>query len=215
MTMVDAIRSNSSAVAVGVAAAVADASPAKTSASSLLPDPDVSSLGASNIGEEIAKLVMKSAQDQKETARKEQNEAEAIEDQEEAAQVQAMHQQADDIRSGGIAEGLCDAASGMFMVDSGACELHGKTGDATIDKGLAEGAKAAGTALGALGRGAAKDDEARATQHEQGANHAKHRVDDAHDMKKDADQLVKDAIDFYREYSSSTSQTKSAALHRA
>ena len=199
----------------------------------------LASLDSGDIGAQIAALVIKSGREQKKAERDVQNIETKVEDAEDASQVKAMHDEADDIRSGGLNEGMAEAFSGAFTLGSQAVQLGAagsKGGDggngaassggdasnasraraesAFLDAG-ATGARAAATILGSFGRAAAKDDETRATYHEHAADHAKRAVDDAHSGVKDAQDLIKTALDFYREFSSTEAQCRSAALHRS
>lgn len=70
-----------------------------------------------------------------------------------------------------------------------------------------------------MGDGMSKADEilndAKATEAEHLANHAKRAVDDERDAVKDAKDLMDKAIEFYKEYSSGKNQAMAAATHRA
>lgn len=57
--------------------------------------------------------------------------------------------------------------------------------------------------------------DAKATEAEHLANHAKRAVDDERDAVKDAKDLMDKAIEFYKEYSSGKNQAMAAATHRA
>ena len=74
---------------------------------------------------------------------------------------------------------------------------------------------ALGTFVSAQLDGDAKDEKKAAAQHEFAAGHAKRGVETATEDMKDARDLMKKAIDFYREYATAQSQASSAALHRS
>jgi len=65
-------------------------------------------------------------------------------------------------------------------------------------------------------KGAARrNKDASAKVHDTSAQFFKQVADDAHDTERDAKALLDKAIEFYKEYSDTKSQTMMAAIHRA
>lgn len=196
-------------------------------ATSTLPDP-ASELGASgDMGATIAALIIRCAREQKRAHRELERTAESAESREDAAQVAAMHDKADAIERQAWANGLGDVASGAASVGAGASQMPGgridaqssqaRSGDgrSRVLSGSAEGSKGVATILGGAFGKATENDEASATMHGHAADHFKRALDGAHDGVKDANELLKDAVSFYREYANAQAQAKSAVLHRS
>jgi hypothetical protein len=213
--------------AVG-AVSTGGAEPAGTTATAtLLPDPALVDLERSgDMGAEIAALVVRSARENKQMSRDIEKAEEKIEAGEEAQQVAAMRDQADDIRKAGLTSGMADVGGGLLTAGggvTGALANGEEDADtATTMDAVGRGLVGGGTVEHGLGqvfdgqwKGAAKDDEARATQHEQAASHAKRATEQAYDDVKDARDLGKAAVDFFREFTTAEAQSRSAALHRA
>jgi hypothetical protein len=126
-------------------------------------------------------------------------------------QVADMRQKADDIRSGGIVEGVGMMIEGGASV--GAALSSPKVGAALQGGGKVEGGL---TAIGqATFKAAEANDDANAAAAKSASDQAKGAADDLHDAKKAGADFVSAAIDFYREYTSAQASASSAALHRA
>ncbi|HEY8041391.1 MAG TPA: hypothetical protein VIF15_16410 [Polyangiaceae bacterium] len=168
-----------------------------------LPDPLDALALSGDPGAELAALAVESGQAQRRSARAARDACEAAEVHEQDAEIAAMRQKADDLRVEGLIEGAGMAAQGVGAVG----------GDATKGVGLMAGGAAK---VVATGRGAdAANDDADATLHKNAAAHAKDAADAMHDTWKEGADYVKAALDFYREYTSTQAQSRSAALHRA
>jgi hypothetical protein len=169
---------------------------------SLLPQPNAALLSG-DPATALAALAIQNGKDERDIERTAKSTFDAIEDREEQAEVDQMHQKADDIRSNAL------ISSGL-EVSAGAPTCAGAKYD-----GVAKTLDAGGKAYGALGKATEEVDEATIRTHEHAANHAKRAAEDARDGVKDATELIKTAIDFYREYTTAKDQAQSAATHRA
>jgi hypothetical protein len=178
----------------------------------LLPDPTALLDGQGDPAAMLATLLVKAGQAAKRGDRAMQAIEEKAQEDAENAEIAAMRTKADDLRTQGLVSGLTGAASGVLTAEAGA---HFKTaGEKTFD-GMAKVTDAGAHFLDGQLKGAIADDEADARVHEQVANRAKRAVDLAHDAQKDDADLIKTAIDFYREFTGAQTQARSAALHRA
>ncbi len=180
----------------------------------LLPDP--SQLGVrADPGAMMAVLILKMAREQRQTGTVERQLNETVQRHEEQAQLEAMRAEADNVRGEGFARGAGELVSGALEISSG---VASGTGHADVAKSLSGAGKMAdGTAtfIATGYKAAEKLEETAAMQHGMDAGHAKLRVEDANDGIKDAADLSKRAIDFYREYVTAESQAQAAALHRS
>jgi hypothetical protein len=188
-----------------------------------LPDPDTALAMSGDPGAELAALMVKNGTEQRQVAQTQRDTQENIEAQEDSAEVSAMRQKADDIRSAGWAEGatmMVQGASGMIAAGVEADAPMGDAGAQTRAEGA--GVRAAGTMVAALGtvdgaayRADAAGCDASAASHKAAADRAHTAADDAKDAKKGGDDLIAAALDFYKDYVSNQSSERGAALHRA
>ena len=148
---------------------------------SLLPDPGPQALSLTgDPGAMLAALVVKSAREQRKVSSEMRQKEEQAQEREEQGEIASMHAEANRIRDEGWVKGGAEMAAGGLTLGSGATE-HGS---AALSRGLKAGATAAGavgdSASGQL-KGAAKDEEKEAKQHELAAGHAKRGVESATD----------------------------------
>jgi hypothetical protein len=86
---------------------------------------------------------------------------------------------------------------------------------AAIYSGIGAGAQSASRIWGSNIEADRTEADKDAAIHEHAAKHAEQAARDAYDAGKDANALLKAAIDFYKEYTSTQDATRAAALHRA
>ena len=202
--------------AVGVNAGV-DGSPIAKSGTEgvqgLLPDPTAASDGGDTAAM-LATLLVAAGQQAKRTDRELQASEEKMQSAAEDKEIAAMHAKVGELRAQGWATGLASIAAGGLTVAAGANYVDHR-GTSIVFEGLSKAADGGERIVDGQYKGAVADHDCEARQQEQIANRAKRRVDSAHDFQKDDADLIKAAIDFYRECSSAQSQARSAALHRS
>jgi hypothetical protein len=183
-----------------------------TTNDALLPDPTTALESSGDPAAMLAALLVKAGQEAKRGDRQTQAIEEKAQDDAESAEIAAMRQKADDLRSQGRTSGMISVGSGVLTMGAGATfgtrEQKAFDGAAKISDGV-------GHFQDGLAKGEIADDETNARLHEQVANRAKRAVDMAHDAGKDDADFIKTAIDFYREYSGAQTQARGAALHRS
>jgi hypothetical protein len=157
-------------------------------------------LGALDLGGQVAALAIENGDAERTTAHVERDAEEHAEAAADAAQVQAMHDEASKMRTqgwfdGGMAVGTavlrayCPAASAVT-------EGGTKIGDACF-------------------QASQHDDEATAAAQKAASDQAQTAVKDASDTVTDADANISTALDFYRTYTATEAATQQAALHHA
>jgi hypothetical protein len=174
-------------------------------------------------GEMIATLAVENGEAERTTAHQDRDAEEAAEAQANAAEVQAMHDEASSLRS----QGLFDAATSVAGAVIGVACAQPAAGQAT-GVGQAAGNKPSpwGIVGGHLSDGIEKlgdgfwkagqhNDEARAAADRASATQHADAAKDAGDAATDASGAIGSALDFARNYSSTVAQTQLAALHRA
>jgi hypothetical protein len=187
-------------------------------AESVLPDPVTALAVSGDPGAELAALAVKSGEQQQTDAQAARDAQEKTEVSEDNQQVAAMNQKADEMRAGGLTEGLGMIAEGGFQMAAAGVSVSGSK-DATLESA---GLKLDGTFLkaasvidGAANKAAEANADATAAAAKSASDQAKSAADDLHDAKKAGGDLVSAALDFYREYTSAQASASSAALHRA
>lgn len=220
MTTIQQTNSTTATVATG---AVEDEGSLATSSSSILPDPITTLALSGDPGAELAALMVKSGEQQRETAQAARQTQEKVEEQEDDAEVSAMRQKANDIESAGWAEGLGMAVEGGMGVAGAAVDARAAEGAAGATQradgaALTAGGKV-GNAVGVVAGAYPKADEttmdANAAAHKAAADRARAAGDDLKDARKAGDDLVSAALDFYREYTGAKASERGAALHRS
>jgi hypothetical protein len=195
------------------------ATPAAAPAS-LLPDPSSGALVAGDMGAEIAALAVKLGKSEQDLNAKAAETQDQVEDAQEAAQVQTMHDEASTLRDGAWESGMLQIGAGACTVASGGISAAGGTSNfmkalPTMVKGVGEGLNGAATITGGLSKAAATDLEANATASKSIADAAGRAGGVDRDTQKNATQFVQAALDFYREYETAKAQSQAAALHGA
>jgi hypothetical protein len=198
--------------------AVASSDPAHAASADIpLPEPDDALALSGDPVVALAQLSVKEGNEQRGVAEKAHQADEQTAHTEDELQVQAMRQKADEIRTAGYFEG-----AGM-MVEAG---LSATAAGKVLDNGTpnADGnrLKAASTFVQAaveIHSSASKAGEASldadSAEHKAAADQASSAAADMHDAKKDAEDYISAALDFYREYTSSKASEASATLHRS
>jgi hypothetical protein len=179
--------------------------------------------GGADPGEMIATLAIESGEAERTAAHQQRGAEEAAEAQAEAAQVQAMHDEASSLRAQGIFDAATAVAGAVIGVSCAsasagqeACSCQA-TGDKASPWGIVGGHLSDGVEK--LGDGFWKasqhDDEASAAADKASADQHADAAKDASDAVADANAGIGAALDFDRNYTSMEAQTQLAALHRA
>jgi hypothetical protein len=163
-------------------------------------------------GEEMAALDVENGEAERTTAHQERDSQEAAEAAADAAQVQAMHDEASSLR----AEGVFDASTAVVGACLAAACPPAASGAATVGglvaAHLSDGVEKLGDGLW---KAAQHDDEAQATADKASADQHADAARNATDAANDANATLGAALDFDRNYTSIEAQTQLAALHRA
>jgi hypothetical protein len=164
-----------------------------------------------DIAAQIAALAILSAQKQRDSNRDLQTKEEAALERAEAAQVDAMHEQADDIRLAGLLEGVSGAGSGALRL----------AGDFSIGVGTTQKLANLGAMTDGVGRGIAAipkadeaDDRANAAAYEHQAGHHRRASDAARDSIREGQDLLERALDFYKQSQQGAADAKNASVRR-
>lgn len=183
----------------------------------LLPEPDAALAFSGDPAAELAALAVETGTAQRKEAQVCRDLQRQDEQREDQAQVAALRAKASDILDAGLVEGV--GMMGEGALDFAAAPEVTSSGTPTPD-----GAKlrAAGTftrGISTIGAGTYKAAEAScdadAAAHKAAADRARQAADDMHDARKDAEQYVSAAIDFYRDYTSAQASERAALLHRS
>ena len=166
---------------------------------------------ASDPTTEVAALAIQNGEAEKTIAHQERDVEEAAEAQANAAEVQAMHDEASNVRK----QGLFDAATAVAGAVIGvACPPA--AGKETLSHFVLTHAADGAQKLGdGFWKGGQNDDEARAAAARASAAAHADAVKDASDASSDASAAIGTALDFSRSATSIESETQLAALHRA
>ncbi len=215
---------------------------APAGANAPLPEPALglfSQVTSGDLGAELAALGVLAGQKQREAAQQARDAFEGVEAQQEDAQVAAMRQKADDAQAEALVSGLFTIGQGAMEMAQGLCSYEAasaKVDDRTmagfadpakevaaskwqlvsnIEKGLATCSKGTSDLVSAVLGAAQGNDDVRATQSRAAADHAKTAADDMRADAREADNFIRAAVDFYREYSATQNQSLLAALRRS
>ena len=162
-----------------------------------------------DIGAQIAALTILTAQKQRRANLELQVKEEAAIERAEAAQVRAMHEQADDIRWAGLVDGVFGMGTGVFQLAGAVSEsdsAHYAAG-AALSEGIGKG-------LGAIPRGEEADDRADATSHEHEAAHHRRAFDASRDAVREGQDLLESALDFYKQSQQSAAEAVQTSVRR-
>jgi hypothetical protein len=152
-----------------------------------------------------------SAQKQRDANRDLQTKEEAAIERAEAEQVEAMHEQADDIRMAGMVEGGFGAVSGGF-------KLAGSFSDIDSDRQLfaseAVLSDAFGKGFAAIPKGDEADDKANAETHSHAAGHHQRAYNAARDSAREGQDLLERALDFYKQSQQGAADARNTSVRR-
>jgi len=192
-----------------------------------------------DINAQVAAMVMIAGREKRaqiqQSRRAEERLIQSMEDQ----QVHEMRQQAEDIRSAGLWEGLGTIVGGALTIGAGAAQIKGATlqadqaalavtdeaasikageaaevwkGGATMANGAASVAEGGGKVIASGYEKSAKMHEAEATAADNTAAAARRRLEDLRDEAKSAEEDQRSAIDFLRDINQSAGAADRAAI---
>jgi hypothetical protein len=172
--------------------------------------------GGSDPGDMLAALAIENGKAERTAAHQERDAEEAAEAQANAAEVQAMHDEASSVRAQGFFDAATAVAGAVIGVTCAqpACAAAGnKPSPLGIVGGhLSDGVEKLGDGFW---KAAQHDDEASAAADKASAGQHADAAKDASDAAADANAAMSAALDFDRNYASTEAQTQLAALHRA
>jgi len=176
-----------------------------------------------DVNSRVAAMMLHHARDVRESAQTARAAEEENLRRQEDAQIRSMHEQADRIRSAGIASGTALIAGGAFQFAGGMVALNGPTlasGDlAPTAKGTQVALDGVGQAAQGTGKlvasheeraGKIADSDSTAAGHR--ADAAKRRLDDLDEEAANARELARTAIDFLRDQTRTKGSADSAAV---
>jgi hypothetical protein len=172
-------------------------------------------------GEEMAALMVENGEAERTAAHQERETEEAAQQQADAAQVQAMHDEASSLRGQGVFDaatavvGACiDVACPVATAGAGATSAAsaGAVTEGLVARHATDGVEKLGDGLW---KAAQHDDEANAAADKASADQHASAAKDASDAASDANATLAAALDFDRNYTSIEAQTQLATLHRA
>jgi hypothetical protein len=162
---------------------------------------------------EVAALAVENGEAERTTAHQERDAEEAAEAQANAAEVQAMHDEASSLRAQGYFDAATSVAGAVIGV---ACPAAAAGEKASIQSVVAGHASDGVEKLGdGFWKAAQHDDEANAAADKASAAQHADAAKDASDAAADASATISTAMEFDRNALSIESQTQLAALHRA
>jgi hypothetical protein len=206
----------------------AGGSQAVAGGATLLPEPVGALMASGDVGAEIAAMGVMTGQTEQQTDRQERDALEALQQQRENSEVQAMRDKAGQIIGQSIAQGAGMVAQGGMTVCSATASAQdvpgqnqpavpgrvaGLTGDQWKAGGLVIGG--IGQLTGGIYQAGAANDDANAAQYHAEAAHLASSAQDVHDDMRSAGDYVRSALDFYREYESTQAQIRNATIHIA
>lgn len=200
-----------------------DATQTTLNRTSLLTPDDIEARFGGDANAEIAALMLGHARDVREGARESRAAEERNIEAQENLQVEEMRNQASDIRRAGTIEGVTEIGTGALDLWAGTTTMTGDTfsdgklkpevdGKVLLAKGSSEIVKGTGTMGAAWFKGESQTDDANGTAAGHHAQAAIRRLDDIKDVEKDARDLARTAIDFYRDQVHAQAEADHAAL---
>ncbi len=196
--------------------------PVAADAPPLLPPAETTATG--DVGLAIATLVINAAFEQKKGARTAKGRAEESRAQAEKQEIVKMHEEADEKFAAAQVDAWMQIGTGAFSL-AGAGLAAGGEGlrnapMANIGKGMSQGGWAdVARGIGGLATAGMRDraSDAEAAAKEQGfvVDHAKEASSEATDDMKDAQDSIRKALDFLKDFNAAQSQAQNAAMRRA
>ena len=178
------------------------------------PNPQVAQLAmGSDLGGQIAALLIESGYSEKKSAHEARQAAEKQQAEHDQEQLDAMQSEADTKMMSGIVGGVATAGQGVCQIGASFNSMNSEPARRWEGFGkLSEAGGKLGTTL--LDHSAAMDN-IHAKAAEQASERDKRAIDDERDNEKDAKDLINRAIDYYKEYTSAKSDCSKAAIMRA
>ena len=162
--------------------------------------PEIAVATGGDMGAEVAELAVQNGDAERTSAHEARDAEEEAAARADAAQVQALRDEASNMRLEGVFDAATAVGTGCLKME---CPSAAFTTEA--EEKLGDG----------FFHAAQHTDEANAAGHKAAADQAKGAADGDGAAANDANAYVKDALDFYRTYAATTAQTQSAAIHRA
>ena len=165
-----------------------------------------------DVGSMIAAMLLEAGAHARETARRQKETALEREEQAETAKIHAMSSEASDRMWGGLADAAGGAVSGAAEISTAVLpNVNPK-----LLSGSGVGAKSGLQGLSsAYWNKNADDDKQDAAKADRKITQAKRNVESASDNDKDARDLIRRALDHYKDFISAKDEAKHAALFRA
>jgi hypothetical protein len=170
----------------------------------------------------LAVLLTQLHQNERKSARESQGVEDAAKDKEDAAEVQAMHDKANDLRSEGLVTGLAEIGAGVADILSAGCDASAARTDdkiviadrklgSAVFGGASKGLEGAGKIAGGIYRTAQAQDDANAKSHAASASTYDRASKRAHDEEMDARDATKKVMEWLKEMRSAQDAARNAA----
>jgi len=187
---------------------------------SLLQPPENALLFSGDPGAMVAALTVMAGKEQSAGARADRRNAEIAQESAEQSKLSHMKDAADARLEAGIWSGAGQIGAGLAEGAEAGCTSSGNSAVTNqrvhaATSAEADGAKGGTQIVSSCFKHEADIADMQSAADDMKIGQAKRHYDDAADNVKDSRKLLSDAIDFYREYSSSKAQTELAAIHRA
>jgi len=184
------------------------AASAQTEDANLLPEPMQALATSTDLGAQIAGLILLAGHEQRKSAKLSREAAEAAQKAAEERELKAMHEQATAKLAAGVVGGVMEIQSAAAL-GSG---VDGNRLVAEVKSKVIDGFAKVDTALLNYVADGFGEDAKRAAN---GASHAKSAIDDARDQDKDARDTINKALDLYKEYLGAKADAQRAAFLKA
>jgi hypothetical protein len=155
-------------------------------------------LAAGDLGAQMAALVIQNAKSQRDANHQLRDAQEHALLREEAAQIQAMHEKADDTRAAGWVKGGAGMLSGGFTIGGSFGPAQSEV--RTRWNGASQIVEGFGSGFGGMAEGAIADDETRAKSHEHAAGFYERSLNATRESLRESQDLLERVIDFYKAY---------------
>ncbi|MEZ4261858.1 MAG: hypothetical protein R3B36_22445 [Polyangiaceae bacterium] len=173
------------------------------SGGSLVPEPAREVVSA-NVGERVAMMMIKSANEHRSLARERKRDAADAEERAQREEIDTLRKKADAQLTGGL-------LSAGAKAGAAACTFG-------TDRAAQAGVKAADagdSAVNGIYNARATDLDASAKEQSNAASRAKRSLEEASELVRDCQDHAKKALDLYKEFTASHNQMQRAAIHRA
>jgi hypothetical protein len=177
----------------------------------LLPSPLDRLSASSDLGAQLAGLLVCASREQKEAARQSRQAAEKTQCAAEERELEKMGDEADFKLASGIVQGTAQVAAGSMTAGS----VRSSDAAKQVFAGIGKSVEGDGKIKSAILDHFAADSAQGAKRAAFDAGHAKTAVDDARDLDKDAKEIMNRAIGYYKEYLTAKADTQRATLLKA